>query len=110
MLLFYFSVVIFLALQARLRQSTAVPVKKRSQTTAHVEDGKLYYESKWFEIGFKVQVSRRELHGRYNATIVGINTGEVVLQRDDGGKTRLYVSQLQYGDQVLKQINQGLDV
>ncbi|XP_065832800.1 breast cancer metastasis-suppressor 1-like protein [Oscarella lobularis] len=87
--------------RARLRQTISSPTKKR---LARFEDGKLFYEGTWYENGCSVAVNKRTGNGKYTATIVGLNTAEILLQKEDGASAKVYISQLQCGEQALKLI------
>uniref|UniRef100_A0ABM5F5C5 Breast cancer metastasis-suppressor 1 isoform X1 n=1 Tax=Pogona vitticeps TaxID=103695 RepID=A0ABM5F5C5_9SAUR len=64
--------------------------------SAHCEDGHLHYEGDVYVRGQTVSLRVGD-EAPVQAVITAISTGEVWLRRDDGTKTKLYMSQLQKG-------------
>ncbi|KAL8184095.1 UNVERIFIED_CONTAM: hypothetical protein K2H54_006402 [Gekko kuhli] len=64
--------------------------------SAHCEDGHLHYEGEVYVKGQSISLQVGE-EAPIQAVITAISTGEVWLRREDGSKTKIYVSQLQKG-------------
>ncbi|KAJ6654283.1 hypothetical protein lerEdw1_007380 [Lerista edwardsae] len=64
--------------------------------SAHCEDGHLYYEGEAYAKGQSIALQVGD-EAPVQAVITAISTGEVWLRREDGSKTKIYVSQLQKG-------------
>ncbi|XP_077184721.1 breast cancer metastasis-suppressor 1 isoform X1 [Paroedura picta] len=64
--------------------------------SAHCEDGHLHYEGDIYVKGQSISLQVGE-EAPVQAVITAISTGEVWLRREDGSKTKIYVSQLQKG-------------
>ncbi|XP_042296185.1 breast cancer metastasis-suppressor 1 [Sceloporus undulatus] len=64
--------------------------------SAHCEDGYLHYEGETFVKGQSITLCVGE-EAPIQAVITAISTGEVWLRKEDGTKTKIYVSQLQKG-------------
>ncbi|KXJ24723.1 breast cancer metastasis-suppressor 1-like protein-A [Exaiptasia diaphana] len=69
--------------------------------SARYEDGKLYYEGEWFHKGCQINIEGKD-GTNCSAMITGINTGEILVRRNDGYKTNLYIGQLQKGKFKIK--------
>ena len=68
---------------------------------ARIEDGKLFYERRWFRRGQTVWVESKE--GSYGATISAIGSEAIWVRRtEDGSKVSIYLSQLNKGRFTLK--------
>ncbi|KAK2171142.1 hypothetical protein NP493_1099g00024 [Ridgeia piscesae] len=69
---------------------------------ARIDDGRLYFDKRWFHRGQGVFVESKEL-GKVAAVISAVGTMEVWLRKTtDNGKLRIYVTQLQKGKYTLK--------
>ncbi|XP_007440625.2 breast cancer metastasis-suppressor 1-like protein, partial [Python bivittatus] len=64
--------------------------------SAHCEDGHLHYEGEVYVKGQSIFLQVGD-EAPVQAVITAISTGEVWLRREDGSKTKIYVSQLQKG-------------
>merc|ERR1719219_132492 len=68
---------------------------------ARIEDGKLFYERRWFRRGQTVWVETKE--GSYGATISAIGTEAIWVRRsEDSSKVSIYLTQLNKGRFTLK--------
>ncbi|KAK2170329.1 hypothetical protein LSH36_3g13039 [Paralvinella palmiformis] len=69
---------------------------------ARIDDGKLYYDKKWFHRGQPVFLESKEA-GKVSAVINCVGTQELWLRRtSDNGKLRVYVTQLQKGKYAIR--------
>ncbi|KAI0227575.1 Sin3 histone deacetylase corepressor complex component SDS3 [Lamellibrachia satsuma] len=69
---------------------------------ARIDDGRLYFDKRWFHRGQGVFVESKEL-GKVAAVISAIGTMEVWLRKtSDNSKLRIYITQLQKGKYTLK--------
>nr|XP_033810321.1 breast cancer metastasis-suppressor 1 isoform X2 [Geotrypetes seraphini] len=91
------------AVSPQKRKSDVVLKAEKQQYSARCEDGRLYYEGECFWKGQSIVVEIKD-EAPCHAVITAISTGEVWLRRDDGSKTKLYVSQLQKGKYAVKSI------
>lgn len=67
-----------------------------------VEDGKLYYENRWFHKGQQVFVESKE-HGQESGVVTSISQSEIWVKRSpDSSKLRIYLSHLTRGKYILK--------
>ncbi|XP_044304284.1 breast cancer metastasis-suppressor 1 [Varanus komodoensis] len=64
--------------------------------SAHCEDGCLHYEGETYVKGQSISLQVGD-EPPIQAVVTAVSTGEVWLRKDDGSKTKLYVSQLQKG-------------
>ncbi|KAM7441576.1 Sin3 histone deacetylase corepressor complex component SDS3 [Porites harrisoni] len=71
------------------------PIEVRS------EDGKLFYDKKWFHKGTGVVVETRE-NGRYSGVLHSIGQSEIWIKKTDNNKVRIYISSLIKGKFHLK--------
>ncbi|XP_028398807.1 breast cancer metastasis-suppressor 1-like protein-A [Dendronephthya gigantea] len=71
--------------------------------SAKYEDGKLFYEGEWFLKGNHVKVESKG-GAPVDATITGINTGEVWIKKPHGDRFKLYIAQLQKGKFKLRKV------
>ncbi|KAF8785939.1 Sin3 histone deacetylase corepressor complex like protein [Argiope bruennichi] len=72
------------------QRATSIEVK--------VEDGKLYYDKKWYHRGQQIYYEGKEIGTKNSGLICTINPTEVWIKRtSDGNKIRIYISQLQKG-------------
>lgn len=67
----------------------------------YFDDGKLFYEKRWYERGDQIWVENKD-QVHYFGGITAINSGEVWIRRSDGGKTKLYISQLRLGKYTIR--------
>ena len=85
---------------------TGASVSLRSSTPtfardARIEDGKLFYEKRWFRRGQTVWVEGKD--GSYGATISAIGSEAIwVRKSEDSSKVSIYLSQLNKGKFILK--------
>jgi len=86
---------------ARRKASELSSDKDDPYVTARYEDGKFFYQGEWFQKGDKVILDNR-IDFPVNATITGINTGEVWVSKRDGVKCKLYIAQFQKGKYVMR--------
>ncbi|XP_074813923.1 LOW QUALITY PROTEIN: breast cancer metastasis-suppressor 1 [Natator depressus] len=70
--------------------------KPGAQFSARCEDGRLHYEGEIYSKGQSVILEVGD-EAPAQAVITAVSTGEVWLRREDGTKTKIYVSQLQKG-------------
>ncbi|XP_006129768.2 breast cancer metastasis-suppressor 1 isoform X1 [Pelodiscus sinensis] len=70
--------------------------KPGAQFSARCEDGRLHYEGEIYSKGQSVVLEVGD-EAPAQAVITAVSTGEVWLRREDGTKTKIYVSQLQKG-------------
>ncbi|XP_076874195.1 breast cancer metastasis-suppressor 1-like protein-A [Brachyhypopomus gauderio] len=85
------------------RVKVDVPSKADGQHhhAARSEDGRLFYDNKWYSRGQAVCIARKEEYP-ISAIITTINHDEVWFKRLDGSKSKLYISQLQKGKYTIK--------
>ncbi|KAG8196243.1 hypothetical protein JTE90_023800 [Oedothorax gibbosus] len=63
-----------------------------------VEDGKLYYDKKWYHRGQQVYYEGKEVGSKNSGLICTISSSEIWIKRTfDSTKIRIYISQLQKG-------------
>jgi len=74
------------------------PIEVRS------EDGKLFYDKKWFHKGCGLVVETRE-NGRYSGSLHSVGQSEVWIKKTDNTKVRIYISSLIKGKFHLKKKN-----
>ena len=68
---------------------------------ARIEDGKLFYEKRWFRRGQTVWVEGK--NESYGATISAIGSEAIWVRRtEDSSKVSIYLSQLNKGKFILK--------
>uniref|UniRef100_A0A673IRH8 Breast cancer metastasis-suppressor 1-like protein-A n=1 Tax=Sinocyclocheilus rhinocerous TaxID=307959 RepID=A0A673IRH8_9TELE len=78
------------------------PLKpERHHHVARSEDGRLFYDNKWYSRGQAICINRKDEYPT-SATITTINHDEVWYKRLDGSKSKLYISQLQKGKYTIK--------
>ncbi|XP_033748298.1 sin3 histone deacetylase corepressor complex component SDS3-like isoform X1 [Pecten maximus] len=87
------------------------PISKKSnlvhsplETTveARIDDGRLYYDKRWFHRNQPVFVECRD-SANFNGVITAIGTQEIYVRKiEDNFKIRIYVSQLQKGRYMLR--------
>ncbi|KAI7789367.1 putative breast cancer metastasis-suppressor 1-like protein-A [Triplophysa rosa] len=79
-----------------------VPMKtERHHHVARSEDGRLFYDNKWYSQGQAINIIRKDEYPT-SAIITTINHDEVWFKRLDGIKSKLYISQLQKGKCTIK--------
>ncbi|XP_058612874.1 breast cancer metastasis-suppressor 1-like protein-A isoform X2 [Onychostoma macrolepis] len=84
------------------RVKVDAPLKpERHHHVARSEDGRLFYDNKWYSRGQAICISRKDEYPT-SATITTINHDEVWYKRLDGSKSKLYISQLQKGKYTIK--------
>lgn len=88
---------------SRKPQPVPTPISTQEHRfEARIEDGKLFYEEKWFHHGQAVFVESKDF-GRVSAVITAVGTQEVWLRKTaDHTKLRIYVSQLHKGKYTIK--------
>ncbi|KAL9981833.1 hypothetical protein ACROYT_G010590 [Oculina patagonica] len=74
------------------------PIEVRS------EDGKLFYDKKWFHKGCGLVVETRE-NGRYSGSLHSVGQSEIWIKKTDNTKVRIYISSLMKGKFHLKKKN-----
>ncbi|ESP04119.1 hypothetical protein LOTGIDRAFT_54637, partial [Lottia gigantea] len=95
-----------------LNKITGKPVKKTMLSTSsidgnvnnemRIEDGKLYYDKRWFQRNHPVFVESKE-GGKTHGIITGIGTQEIWIRKtSDNSKLRIYLSQLQKAKYILR--------
>uniref|UniRef100_A0A671NN35 Breast cancer metastasis-suppressor 1-like protein-A n=1 Tax=Sinocyclocheilus anshuiensis TaxID=1608454 RepID=A0A671NN35_9TELE len=84
------------------RVKVDAPLKpERHHHVARSEDGRLFYDNKWYSRGQAICINRKDEYPT-SATITTINHDEVWYKRLDGSKSKLYISQLQKGKYTIK--------
>jgi len=74
-----------------------------SSSDVRIEDGRLWYDKKWFQRNTMVQIDNKENGPRIYGTIANIGNQEIWIKRSgDNSKLRIYVSQFQKGKYVMK--------
>ncbi|XP_015915964.1 sin3 histone deacetylase corepressor complex component SDS3 isoform X2 [Parasteatoda tepidariorum] len=69
-----------------------------SSIEVRVEDGKLYYDKKWYHRGQQVYYEGKEVGTKNSGLICTISSSEIWIKRTtDSNKVRIYISQLQKG-------------
>jgi len=72
---------------------------------AWIEDGRLYFDKKWFHRNQPVYIESKDA-GKVSAVISAVGTQEIWLRRtSDNGKVRVYTRQLQQGKYILTRRN-----
>ncbi|XP_019878768.1 sin3 histone deacetylase corepressor complex component SDS3 isoform X2 [Aethina tumida] len=72
-----------------------------SLVEARIEDGKLWYEKRWFHRGQSVFVEGRDM-SKYPANISAIQNDAILVKKPDGSKVKIYVSHLARGKMSIK--------
>ncbi|XP_043930071.1 breast cancer metastasis-suppressor 1-like protein [Protopterus annectens] len=86
------------------RIKTEAPVKtEKHPHTARSEDGRLHYDGEWYGRGQTICIDKKD-ELPTSAIITTINHDEVWFKRQDGSKSKLYISQLQKGKYTIKHI------
>ncbi|KAH9518652.1 Sin3 histone deacetylase corepressor complex component SDS3 [Bulinus truncatus] len=68
-----------------------------------IEDGRLWYDKKWFQRNTMVQIDSKEGGPRIYGTITNIGNQEIWIKRSgDNSKLRIYISQFNKGKFVMK--------
>lgn len=84
------------------RMKVDVPPKpEKHQHIARSEEGRLFYNNKWYSRGQAICINRKDEYPT-SAIITTINHDEVWFKRLDGSKSKLYISQLQKGKYTIK--------
>lgn len=79
-----------------MRDNNGLPVE------AKVEEGKLYFDKKWFHRGQPVFAESKEL-GKCQAIISNIGSAEIWIKKlSDNCKVRIYLNQLQRGKVIIR--------
>ncbi|KAK3084624.1 hypothetical protein FSP39_016469 [Pinctada imbricata] len=69
---------------------------------AKIDDGRLYYDKRWFHRNQPVFVESKDL-GKVSGVITAIGTQEIWVRKvSDNYKLRIYVSQLQKGRYIIR--------
>lgn len=76
----------------------SLPIEVRS------EDGKLFYDKKWFHKGCGLVVETRE-NGRYSGCLHSVGQSEIWIKKTDNTRVRIYISSLIKGKFHLKKKN-----
>ncbi|EDO44590.1 predicted protein [Nematostella vectensis] len=69
-----------------------------------IEDGKLYYDKKWFSKGTSIIVENRE-NGKYSGTLSSVGQAEIWVKKTDNTKAKIYLSSLLKGKFTLRKKN-----
>ncbi|CAG5116092.1 unnamed protein product, partial [Candidula unifasciata] len=78
-------------------------LQSEPSSDVRIEDGRLWYDKKWFQRNSMVQVDSKEGAPRIYGTITNIGNQEIWLKRSgDNSKLRIYLSQLQKGKYIIK--------
>ncbi|XP_057320510.1 sin3 histone deacetylase corepressor complex component SDS3 isoform X1 [Microplitis mediator] len=78
------------------------PSPEANLVETRIEDGKLWYERRWYHRGQPVYVEGMEM-SRFGANIAAIGTEVIWVKKvSDGSKVRIYISQLSRGKISLK--------
>ncbi|KAM5129092.1 breast cancer metastasis-suppressor 1-like protein [Mantella aurantiaca] len=86
----------------RVKPEVTVKIEKH-QHTAKSEDGRLNYDGEWYGRGQAICIDKKDEYPT-SAVITTINSDEVWFKRQDGSKSKLYISQLQKGKYSIKHI------
>ncbi|XP_018410086.1 PREDICTED: breast cancer metastasis-suppressor 1-like protein [Nanorana parkeri] len=86
----------------RVKPEVTVKMEKH-QHTARSEDGRLHYDGEWYGRGQAICIDKKDEYPT-SAVITTINSDEVWFKRQDGSKSKLYISQLQKGKYSIKHI------
>ncbi|XP_030626754.1 breast cancer metastasis-suppressor 1-like protein-A [Chanos chanos] len=81
-----------------------VDVSPKPEKQHHIvrsEDGRLFYDGKWYSRGQAICINKREEYPT-SAIVTTINQDELWFKRLDGTKSKLYISQLQRGKYTIK--------
>ncbi|XP_005107375.1 sin3 histone deacetylase corepressor complex component SDS3 [Aplysia californica] len=74
-----------------------------TSSDVRIEDGRLWYDKKWFQRNSMVQLDNKEGGPRIYGTITNIGNQEIWIKRSgDNSKLRIYISQFQKGKYVMK--------
>uniref|UniRef100_H2XLN9 Uncharacterized protein n=1 Tax=Ciona intestinalis TaxID=7719 RepID=H2XLN9_CIOIN len=84
------------AIVSKRRTVSVKHPKKRQTHSCKYEDGKMIYGIKTFEEGMNVTIRKRGESPTFGK-ISGLNASEILVQRSNGSKAKLYVYQLQRG-------------
>ncbi|XP_075049573.1 breast cancer metastasis-suppressor 1-like protein isoform X1 [Mixophyes fleayi] len=87
----------------RVKPEVTVKLEKH-QHTARSEDGRLHYDGEWYGRGQTISIDKKDEYPTRCAIITTINNDEVWFKRQDGSKSKLYISQLQKGKYSIKHI------
>ncbi|XP_069494530.1 breast cancer metastasis-suppressor 1-like protein isoform X2 [Ambystoma mexicanum] len=81
---------------------SVVPMKMdKLPHSARSEDGRLHYDGEWYGRGHTICIDKKDEYPT-SAVITTINHDEVWFKRQDGSKSKLYISQLQKGKYTIK--------
>lgn len=86
----------------RVKPEVTVKMEKH-QHAARSEDGRLHYDGEWYGRGQAICIDKKDEYPT-SAVITSINSDEVWFKRQDGSKSKLYISQLQKGKYSIKHI------
>ncbi|CAG5132979.1 unnamed protein product [Candidula unifasciata] len=74
-----------------------------NNSEVRIEDGRLWYDKKWFQRNSMVQVDSKEGGPRIYGTITSIGNQEIWIKRNsDSSKLRIYLSQFHKGKYIMK--------
>ncbi|BFZ04693.1 hypothetical protein BsWGS_07732 [Bradybaena similaris] len=74
-----------------------------NNSDVRIEDGRLWYDKKWYQRNSMVQVDNKEGGPRIYGTITSIGNQEIWIKRSsDNSKLRIYISQFNKGKYVMK--------
>ncbi|XP_046568222.1 sin3 histone deacetylase corepressor complex component SDS3-like [Haliotis rubra] len=84
------------------KKPAPVPTPIEGVSDVKIDDGKLYYDKRWFHRNQPVFVESKE-GGKVCGVITGVGSQEIwVRKTSDNTKLRIYVSQLQKGKYILR--------
>uniref|UniRef100_F7ECD6 Breast cancer metastasis-suppressor 1-like protein n=1 Tax=Xenopus tropicalis TaxID=8364 RepID=F7ECD6_XENTR len=86
----------------RVKPEVTVKMEKH-QHSARSEEGRLHYDGEWYGRGQTICIDKKDEFPT-SAVITTINSDEVWFKRQDGSKSKLYISQLQKGKYSIKHI------
>uniref|UniRef100_A0A0B7ATU4 Sin3 histone deacetylase corepressor complex component SDS3 n=1 Tax=Arion vulgaris TaxID=1028688 RepID=A0A0B7ATU4_9EUPU len=74
-----------------------------NSSDVRIEDGRLWYDKKWFQRNSMVQIDNKEGGPRIYGTITNIGHQEIWIKRSsDNSKLRIYISQFHKGKYIMK--------
>ncbi|KAM8921070.1 breast cancer metastasis-suppressor 1-like protein isoform 2-T2 [Pelodytes ibericus] len=86
----------------RVKPEVTIKLEKH-QHSAKSEEGRLHYDGEWYGRGQTISIDKKDEYPT-SAIITTINSEEVWFKRQDGSKSKLYISQLQKGKYSIKHI------
>lgn len=84
------------------KKTNMMPCPMETTIEARIDDGRLYYDKRWFHRNQPVLVECRD-SANFNGVITAIGTQEIYVRKiEDNFKIRIYVSQLQKGRYIIR--------